>query len=123
MCLDEVKGRRKSFPLLVEHSHVTKILENASICHLARNTEASCYRATSGTWSGDLLVVKHNVEPKRVHMGGEHVRYKSCKETQKTVLQSLPVGKMSVKAKNKEEKRPLGPHRAHSRASRQYYAT
>lgn len=55
MCLDDVKSRQ-CFPLLVEHSHVTKIvlhgiLENASICHLPRNTEASCYRATSVTFS------------------------------------------------------------------------
>lgn len=86
MCLDDVKGRQ-SFPFLVEHSHVTKIvlhdiLENASICHLPRNTEASRYRATSVTSSGDLLLVKHNVDWKRVDMGREHLLSKSCMETQ-----------------------------------------
>lgn len=88
---------------------------------------------TSVTLSGDLLLVKHNVDWKRVDIYREHLRSKACMETQKTVLHTLPIGKISVKAKNKQgKKRSLvkknkrdfrGPHRAHSQGSPQSYST
>lgn len=90
-------------PLWFQQSH-----NHTSICHLPRNTEPSCYRVTSVTSSGDLLLVKHNVDWKCVDTCREHMRSKACMETQKRELHTLPFGKISVKAKNKQKKRALG---------------